>query len=90
MESISKYFFVFVMLSILIGCKNKTSTENTEGVETNNENQTELPLKIKSEEVSYKADSLQMKGYLAFNENATEKSPGIIVVHEWWGHNNYV
>ena len=30
-----------------------------------------------------------MKGYLAADPGRTGRRPGIIVVHEWWGHNDY-
>ena len=30
-----------------------------------------------------------MKGYLAYDENIKGKRPGVLVVHEWWGHNEY-
>jgi dienelactone hydrolase len=30
-----------------------------------------------------------MKGYIAYDKNIEAKRPGIIVVHEWWGHNDY-
>ncbi len=45
---------------------------------------------IVGEEVTYSTDSTKMKGYIASDQNASEKMPGIIVVHEWWGHNDYV
>ncbi len=74
---------------LIISCKdNKSATDTTQ--DTENEIVEKKPIKIISEEVAYKADTLLMKGYLAFNENETEKSPGIIIVHEWWGHNDYV
>jgi len=41
------------------------------------------------EEVSYSTDSTTMNGYMAYDKNATDKKPGILVVHEWWGHNAY-
>ncbi len=44
---------------------------------------------VVGEEVSYSADTLTMEGYMAFDSTASEKSPGILVVHEWWGHNDY-
>lgn len=44
---------------------------------------------IRGEEVSYSADTLTMKGYLAYDANREGKRPGILVVHEWWGHNEY-
>ena len=44
---------------------------------------------IKGEEVSYSADTLTMKGYIAYDANKEGKRPGILVVHEWWGLNDY-
>jgi len=45
---------------------------------------------ISGEEVSYSTGDTEMKGYIAYNEADTVKRPGILVVHEWWGHNDYV
>jgi dienelactone hydrolase len=30
-----------------------------------------------------------MKGFLAWDANLTGERPGVLVVHEWWGHNDY-
>ncbi|MBP2832811.1 dienelactone hydrolase family protein [Aquimarina sp. U1-2] len=90
MTSILKYIVILTFVSVLIGCKNKTSSEAEESSKSKLEDNAELPVSIATEEVRYTTDSLSMKGYLAYNENAKEKSPGIIVVHEWWGHNDYV
>jgi dienelactone hydrolase len=40
-------------------------------------------------EVSYTADSLTMKGYLVYDDKFTGQRPGVLVVHEWWGNNDY-
>lgn len=40
-------------------------------------------------EVSYSADSTNLKGYFAFDQSSEEKRPGILVIHEWWGHNEH-
>src|SRR5664280_3523372 len=45
---------------------------------------------IKGRVVTYKAGNMVMKGYLAFDEKIKGKRPGVLVVHEWWGHNEYV
>jgi dienelactone hydrolase len=45
---------------------------------------------IKGEAVDYKAGGMTMKGYLAYDENIKGKRPGVLVVHEWWGQNEYV
>ncbi|NAS13753.1 dienelactone hydrolase family protein [Poritiphilus flavus] len=49
-----------------------------------------LAVKVTGSEVSYATDSTNLKGYIAYDENNTEKRPGILIVHEWWGHNDYV
>jgi dienelactone hydrolase len=46
--------------------------------------------KIKGEPVEYTVGSTVLKGYLAYDENVKGKRPGVLVVHEWWGHNEYV
>ena len=44
---------------------------------------------IQTEEVTYKAGDTTLKGYLAYDDEATGQRPGILVVHEWWGNNEY-
>lgn len=45
--------------------------------------------KVRGEEVSYRAGDTVLKGYLAWDDALAAKRPGILVVHEWWGHNDY-
>jgi dienelactone hydrolase len=45
--------------------------------------------KIEGKTVEYSAQGLVMKGYLAHAESIKEKQPGVLVVHEWWGLNEY-
>jgi dienelactone hydrolase len=45
--------------------------------------------KIVGKEVSYKDDGTTLKGYVAYDDAIKGKRPGVIVVHEWWGHNAY-
>lgn len=47
-------------------------------------------MKVNGTEVTYATDSTSLKGYIAFDENKKGKRPGILIVHEWWGHNDYV
>ncbi|WP_135622142.1 dienelactone hydrolase family protein [Solemya pervernicosa gill symbiont] len=41
------------------------------------------------EEIQYSSGDTVMKGYLAYDNEVKDKRPGILVVHEWWGHNEY-
>ena len=45
---------------------------------------------IMGEEVTYEAEGFMMKGYVAFDTLIKGKRPAIIVVHEWWGCNEYI
>lgn len=44
---------------------------------------------IKTQEVEYSDGTTNMKGYLAFDDSIKGKRPGVLVVHEWWGLNDY-
>ena len=46
--------------------------------------------KVVTKEVSYSADGLNLKGYLAYDDAQKGKRPGVLVVHEWWGQNEYI
>jgi dienelactone hydrolase len=45
--------------------------------------------KIVGKAVEYSAQGVVMKGYLAYDENIKGKRPGVLVIHEWWGLNDY-
>lgn len=45
---------------------------------------------IHVEEVRYTAGGATCTGYLAYDKKQEGKRPGVLVVHEWWGHNEYV
>ena len=45
---------------------------------------------IKTQTVEYKDGDATLKGYLAYDDAAQGKRPGVLVVPEWWGLNDYV
>lgn len=45
---------------------------------------------VETKEVTYAGGGVQMKGFLAWDGEVKGKRPAVIVVHEWWGHNDYV
>jgi len=44
---------------------------------------------VKTEEVKYTIEGEEFTGYMAWDDAIKGERPGIIVVHEWWGHNPY-
>ena len=78
---------LILMVSIVFAASCKSKSENkSESKEVSEE----LPVEVKGEEVTYATDSTNLKGYIAYDINAKEKRPGVLIVHEWWGHNDYV
>ncbi len=67
-------------------CKKKTGTAPEEPTMTDAATKSD----IKGEQVTYRAGDTTLKGYIAWDANKPEPRPGVIVVHEWWGHNEYV
>jgi dienelactone hydrolase len=45
--------------------------------------------KIQGKTAEYSTQGVVMKGYLAYDEKVKGKRPGVLVVHEWWGLNEY-
>ena len=47
-------------------------------------------MQIVGEEVNYASGDTALKGYLAYDAARSGPRPGVLIVHEWWGHNEYV
>ncbi len=43
-----------------------------------------------TKEVVYKDGATELTGYLVYDDAFQGSLPGVMVVHEWWGHNDYV
>ena len=68
--------FLIVVLITVLGC---AGGEKDKAGETT----------IVGEDITYSADSTSLKGYIAYDSSIEGPRPGVIVVHEWWGHNDY-
>jgi dienelactone hydrolase len=44
---------------------------------------------VQTKEIEYSSGGTTLKGYLAWDDSVKGKRPGILVVHEWWGHNEH-
>ncbi len=45
--------------------------------------------KVETKVVEYKQGDTVLQGFLAWDAAAKGKHPGVLVVHEWWGHNQH-
>ncbi len=46
-------------------------------------------MQIKEEAVTYSADTVTMNGFVAYDASTDKKRPVVLIVHEWWGLNDY-
>lgn len=75
-----KIIFPFLVLSVFVLFSCNNSSDKTA--------ETKTP-KLTEENISYRIDSLTMDGYVVYDENIEGKRPAVLVVHEWWGLNDY-
>jgi len=50
----------------------------------------EAAIQVATQELAYSAGDTALKGFLAYPAGTTDKRPGVLIVHEWWGLNEYV
>jgi dienelactone hydrolase len=77
--------FAFLLTTgFFISCNNSstTSTENNKDTDSNT-------VQLKEDNITYSGDNVTMNGYVVYNENNKDKRPAVLVVHEWWGMNDY-
>ena len=48
-----------------------------------------IQAEIKTQTIAYEHESTALAGYLAYDDAVQGKRPAILVVHEWWGLNDY-
>lgn len=79
-----KYIYVtaIAILPLLFSCNNSSSEKEA--------TVTPKTPAIKMEAVNYSSDSAALTGYVAYDSNLTGKLPVVLIVHEWWGLNDYV
>ncbi len=44
---------------------------------------------VQTKELEYKQGDTVLQGFLAWDDAAAGKRPGLLVIHEWWGHNQH-
>lgn len=81
-----RFFSVLVFSTTLffISCNNSQST-STEG----KKDTTGAVTQLKEDNITYNGDNITMNGYVVYKDSGQEKRPAVLVVHEWWGMNDY-
>jgi dienelactone hydrolase len=51
--------------------------------------ETTAQAEVQTQEIEYTQGGTTLKGYLAYDSAIKGKRPGILVVHEWWGHDEH-
>ncbi|GEP97822.1 dienelactone hydrolase family protein [Chitinophaga cymbidii] len=77
-----------VMLAAVIGstaCNNRTASTETATDSTT----AASAIKLKEATVTYKDDTATLIGYVVYNEASEQPRPGVLVVPEWWGLDDY-
>jgi|SRR3990172_333240 len=74
------FLFGLALVFVITGCKAEKTAKETKEVKE---------VKVVGEEVDYASGGITLKGFLAYDSAMKGKRPGVIVVHEWWGHNEY-
>jgi dienelactone hydrolase len=68
-------------IALLLSCNNSNKNKNKEVV-------MKEP-KLKEEMVSYRLDSSTRNNFVVYDENIEGQRPAVLVIHEWWGLNDY-
>jgi dienelactone hydrolase len=83
----SGFFLLAAGTLFLFSCNNSGSSD------TNAENQDSssktTAVHLKEDNITYSGDNINMNGYVVYNDSSQEKRPAVLVVHEWWGMNDY-
>jgi dienelactone hydrolase len=72
------------------GCGAGAGSDSDQGADEALEDKMEtVEVDIVGKTVNYRSGETDLVGYLAYDKNQTGPRPGVLVVHEWWGNNDY-
>lgn len=80
MKKIASSIFISFLVLLIVSCNNETKTSETK--------ETMEPA-LKEENITYSAGGTTMNAFVVYDENKEGVRPGVLVVPEWWGLNDY-
>jgi len=79
---------VLIAAIVFIACNNRSNSSSTTTADSTIKETAKEP-NLKEETVTYTARGVTMNGYVVYDATKEGKRPGVLVVHEWWGLNDY-
>lgn len=85
MKTRSFLLFAFAPSLFFVSCNNSTSSTE----EKKDSTTLVSPTQLKEDNITYTGDNTTMNGYVVYQDSVQGKRPAVLVVHEWWGLNDY-
>lgn len=89
MKTIYQTLIPVLLVISLISCGD-ASNDKAAAEKSTETAQIKQPVDVTGTEVNYATDSVNMQGYIAYDSKVEGKRPGLLIIHEWWGHTDYV
>lgn len=70
---------------LILSCNNSQTSSS----ENEKKDSTTKASHLQIENTTYSADGKTMDAYIAYNDSLQGKRPAVLVIHEWWGLNDY-
>ena len=84
-----RMLLVITVTVIFASCNNNKSASSSTAADSTIK-ETAKAANLKEENVTYAGDNTTMDGYVVYDANKEGKRPGVLVIHEWWGLNDYL
>src|SRR5258708_6906966 len=82
-----KIYLLIIALALFAACNNRSATYPS-GADSAIKETAKSP-NLKEENITYTGDGITMDGYVVYDAGKEGKRPAVLVVHEWWGLNDY-
>lgn len=85
MQNFPKLLPAFILSAVFFTACNNSSSDS----QATSADSAAKETAYKEENITYTGDSTTMDGYVVYDQSSDKKRPAVLVVHEWWGLNDY-